>query len=100
MTRPRGAFRQALASTAWQIAAERSSGFTWRELYEHTPLVPGLVPRVAKKIIENMACAGELRKVGEATMPHARRPMALLLPHDAEHGAPVALEAVLRAWSR
>ena len=101
MTRPRGAFRQALSAAAWQLARERSSGFTWRELYENTPVIPGMVPRTAKVVVENMTRAGELQRVGMAAIPHARRPMVLLLPNEAEQNdAAAALESVLRSWQR
>jgi hypothetical protein len=99
MAKCRGTFRLALTTAAQQLADVRCDGMTWRDIYDHTPMLPGLVPRVARRVVDNMARAGELQRVGIIKAPHARRPMTLFsVTSSGRTQAEAALECVLNGW--
>lgn len=99
--RPRGAIRQALGAAALELAHAGIERFTWRDLLNRAPVVPGLVPRAAKTAHRDMVRAGELRIVDAQRQPHARRPMAVCELATRQTGAAEpALDGLMRAWSR
>ena len=75
--RPRGEIRQALATAADALAAERGA-FTWRDVAEAAQV--GY--RAARATVDNMARSGELEPVGNEKRAHSRRWMTLYAPRQ------------------
>lgn len=96
----RGSFRNVMARVAEQLTASGAPRFTWSDLYERAPVEPGLTAKVAKVTHRNMVRAGEIKVVGTAPRPHARRPMALCELAPREGDALADLEGVMRHWHR
>lgn len=95
--RPRSEMRQALTTAARQIATERGTGFTWRDVARRAQ-VGWEAARVGVKV---MARDGELQRIGSARQPQARRPMTLFALASPPSGdGTTALDTIMRTWAR
>jgi len=99
MTRPRGEIRQALASSAWEIAgASPLGGATWREAAAHACV--GF--EAARQTWKDMVRSGQLVRVQPVRVAHASRAMSLCAPAGmaATRSAADAAEELITAMRR
>ena len=87
--RPAGEIRQAVLSTAWELAVERAmqpiAGATQHEVAAR--LRPkGVAPRAVRWTWDNLVRAGQLRPVGPVLHPQLGRTVQACAPVQPPHG--------------
>lgn len=102
MSRPRGAIRQALASSAWALASSSpQGGANWRDAAAHACV--GF--EAARQTWKDMVRSGELVRLQPVRVPHASRAMSLCAPagmaaqQAAAAGAAEAVASAMRSWA-